>query len=120
MPKHNINEFDRLYRRKKQGLGKSGSLVRISLKPIKSKTLRVLTHITVENETSDFTKVRFGINNRGISYYLDELQSVVVDELCVGRSDVLLGDGDSFFAELTGTTDNDILMLVASGWEMDI
>lgn len=114
---HNINEFDCLYRRKKREPGVTGSPVRISLKPLDSKTLRVLTHVAAENQTSAFTKIRLGISNRGEDYYLDELQTVAADELCVNRSDLLLMDGDRFFAEFTGTTTGDDLVLVANGWE---
>lgn len=113
----NINEFDQLYRRKKGGKGVSGSLVRIFLSRVKAKKLRVLTQVTVENTTSAFTKVRLGIKNVGIDYYLDELITISVNELCVSKSDVLLMDGDEFFAEFTGTTTDDDLLLVVSGWE---
>lgn len=113
----NINEFDCLYRRKKRGKGITGADVRISLKPIKAKTLRLLTHVTVENETSALTKVRLGISNRGEDYCLDELQTIAANELCVSRSDIVLMDGDVFFAEFTGTTDDDVLVMVANGWE---
>ncbi len=116
----NINEFDQLYRRKKRGLGVTGSLVRISLTRVKAKKLRVLTHVAVENTTSAFTKVRLGIKNVGIDYYLDELQTISANELCVSKSDILLMDGDEFFAEFTGTTDDDVLVMVVNGWEKNI
>lgn len=116
----NINEFDQLYRRKKGGKGVSGSLVRVSLSRVKAKKLRVLTHVAVENTTSAFTKVRLGVKNVGIDYYLDELQTISANELCVSKSDILLMDGDEFFAEFTGTTTDDDLLLVVSGWEKQL
>lgn len=113
----NINEFDNLYRRKIRGLGVTGALVRVSLKRLSAKKLRVLTHVAVENLSNPFTKVRLGISNRGEDYYLDELQTVAANELCVKRSDILLMDGDCFFSEFTGTTDGDVLVMVVNGWE---
>lgn len=112
----NIQDFDRLYRRRKTGVGVTGSVVRLRLSPISPKKLRVLTHVTVENQTTAYTKCRLGINNGGVDYYLDELQTILADELAVERSDILLGEGDYFFADLTGTTTDDKLILNAIGW----
>lgn len=116
----NINEFDRIYRRTKKGTGVTGSLVRIELKPVSAKKLRVLTHVTVEDQTNAITKVRLGIKNRGVDYYIDELITVAANELVVERSDILLTDGDSFFAEFTGTTTGDVLVMNAFGWEKEL
>lgn len=112
-----INQFSSIYRRTKREAGATGSLVRISLKPVSAKFLRVLTHVSVENQTTAFTKVRLGISNRGVDYFLDEIQNLLADELTVYRSDILLGDGDRFFAEFTGTTTDDIIILNCVGWE---
>lgn len=117
MPKNNINDFDRIYRRTKRGAGRTGYLVRLELKQIKARVLRVLSHVTVENETNDYTKCRLGIRSGGKDHYLDELTTIVADELAVSRSDILLGEGDVFFAELTGTTDDDVLFMTCVGWE---
>lgn len=116
----NIFAFTRLYRRTKRGTGLTGSLVRISLRPISAGSFRVLTHVTVENPTTSFTKVRLGISHVGSDYFLDELQNILADELCVSRTDILLGEGDYFFAELTGTTTGDILILNCIGWDGEI
>lgn len=120
MPKHSINDFDRLYRVTKTGLGITGQVVRISLGRVGPKALRLLTHVTVENKTSDGTKDRIGINAGSLDHYLDEIDEPLTDELIVSRSDILLGEGDSFFAELTGTTDGDALILTCVGWEQTL
>ena len=120
MVKHNINDFSRLYRRTKRKLGVTGSAVRIELGRIKPRVVRVLSHVTVENETSAFDKCRLGITNGGLNHYLDELQNVAACELCVSRSDIILGEGDIFFAELTGTTSDDVLLMTCVGWENDL
>lgn len=117
MEKHNINDFSRLYRRTKGKLGVSGSAVRIELGRIKPRVIRVLSHVTVENESNAFTKCRLGITNGGVNHYLQELQTIAACELCVSSSDVILGEGDVFFAEFTGTTDNDVLVMTCVGWE---
>ena len=115
-----INVFSSIYRRTKRVSGESGTLVRITLRPVSSKMLRVLTHVSCENQTTSFSKVRIGIHNRGVDYYLDELQSVSANELCVSKSDILLGDGDRFFSEFTGTSDDDVLTLNVFGWEQSL
>lgn len=112
----NITDFDHLYRRTKTATGVTGSIVRLSLKPIRPKTLRVLTHVTLEDTDNNFTKCRLGIQASGRDHYLDEITSVTKDELCVSRSDILLGEGDAFFAELTGTTTDDHLIMTCAGW----
>ena len=120
MKSYNINTFTQLYRRTKHKLGVTGSAVRIELSRIKPRMVRVLSHVTVENETSAFDKCRLGITNGGLNHYLDELQTIAACELCVSRSDIILGEGDIFFAELTGTISDDVLLMTCVGWEQDL
>ena len=112
-----INKFERLYRRTKGRSGKTGALVYIKLGRISAAKIRVLTHVTVENRTASFTKCRLGIDQSGVIHYLDELQNIAANELAVSRSDILLGEGDYFFAELTGTHTPDLLVMTCVGWE---
>ena len=116
----NINEFTRLYRRTKRKLGVTGSAVRIELSRIKPRVVRVLSHVSVENKTSAYTKARLGICSGGLDHYLDELQTIAAAELAVSRSDIILGEGDIFFAELTGTTTGDTLVMTCVGWEGEL
>ena len=116
----NINNFSRLYRRTKNGAGVTGSVVNIELDRIPARVLQILTHVTVENETSAFTKCRLAIKSGGRTHYLDELTTIAANELAVSRSDIILGEGDYFFAELTGTTDGDDLVMTCTGWEQDL
>lgn len=116
----NLYNFKALYRRTKRGLGLTGSPVRLKLSRIGPAKVRVLSHVTVENRTTAYTKCRLGINNGGNDHYLDELTVITADELAVSRSDIILGEGDIFFAELTGTTTDDILLLTCIGWESDL
>ncbi|MBW8042581.1 MAG: hypothetical protein FVQ85_21660 [Planctomycetes bacterium] len=117
-PRFNISGFDQFYRLSKTAAGLTGSLVKITIKPVDSKWLRVLTHVSCENKTNAFTKLRIGIDTRSQSHYLDELQTVAKNELVVSRSDILLGEGDVFFAEFTGTTTGDLLSFTCIGWQM--
>jgi dihydrofolate reductase len=120
MPKHNINDFDRLFRRTIKERAGAAATHRIKLDRVDAKTLRNLTHVTVENKTNAYTKCRLGINNGGNDHYLDELQTIAADELAVSRSDILLGEGDVLFAELTGATENDVLIMTCVGWEASL
>ena len=99
-------------------VGDGSTLVRLRLDPVDVGVLRVLTHVAVENQTTAYTKARLGINNGATDFYLDEQSTIAADELLVSRSDILLGEGDFFFAELTGTTSGDLLILTCIGWEM--
>ena len=120
MGNYNINSFSQLYRRTVSGAGATGEVVRLSLERIKPKALRVLTQVTVENLTSAFTKCRLGIDAGGRDHYLDELTNMTANELAVSRSDILLGEGDIFFAELTGTSTSDLLIMTCVGWEANL
>ena len=113
----NIFNFDQIYRKAVTEAGVSGSAITLLLDPVPAKRLRVLTHVTVEDLTTLFTKVRLGIVNGAVVYYIDELSGVAANELCVSRSDILLGEYDRFFAELTGTTTDDRIKMVCIGWE---
>ncbi len=113
----NINEFDQLYRRTVSGKSDGSSTVRLKLDRIDPRKVQVLTHVTVENRTSAYTKCRLGIDAGGRNHYLDELQTIAADELAVSKSDLILGEGDVFFAELTGTTSGDVLVMTCVGWE---
>ena len=115
-----VNKFECLYRRTKKAKGKNDALVYIKLRPIGPVKIRVLTHVTVENRTADWTKCRLGIDQSGVIHYLDELQNIAANELAVSRSDILLGEGDYFFAELTGTHDPDKLVMACVGWEQGL
>lgn len=117
---HNINEFDRLFRRTLEKAGLTGSVVNIELERIPARTLRVLTHVTVEDKTSALTKCRLAIKSGRGTHYIDEQITVAADELLVSRSDILLGEGDIFLAELTGSTTGDELVMTCIGWEKDL
>lgn len=114
----NINEFSQLYRYTVTDKAGTTSPHRLKLDRVDTKTLRVLTHVTVEDKTSAYTKCRLGISTLGRDHYLDELQTIAAEELAVERSDILLGEGDIFFAELTGATADDELVMTAIGWEL--
>lgn len=117
---HNINNFSRLYRRSMAGLGVSGGIVRIELQRIKARIILVLSHVTVEDKTNAVTKLRLGITNGGVNHYLQEMQTISAGNLCVCSSDLILGEGDVFFAELTGTVDGDGLVMTCVGWEINL
>lgn len=114
----NINNFDQLFRQIISGSGDTGATVRLELSRVDPKILRNLTHVTVENQNNSYIKCRLGISSGAIVFYLDELTTIAAAELAVSRSDILLGDGDVFFAELKGTTDGDSLVMSCIGWEL--
>jgi hypothetical protein len=116
----NLLDFDRLYRQKVTATGLTGSVVSLELDPVDPAKIRILSHVTVENKTTAFTKVRLAIKHHSLTFYLDELDNPTAAELIVSRSDILLGEGDILVAECTGTTTADILVLTAIGTEKDL
>ncbi len=116
----NVNDFSRLYRRKITDTSDGSTAVRLQLDRVSAKKLRVLTHVTVEDKTTAYTKCRLGITNGTVDYYLDGITTIAAAELAVSRSDIMLGEGDSFFAELTGTTSGDEIIMVCVGWELEL
>ena len=119
-PLLNINEFHRLYRSIVHGDGKTTSTIRLYLARIGAGKIRVLTHVTVESTVHGVDTIRLGIDNLGVRFYLDELKTVAAAELCVSRSDILLGEGDQLFAELVGSTTGAKLTLTCVGWTRDL
>ena len=87
-PLFDINKFHGLYRSVEKGVGVTGSVVKLSLKQVPPHIVRFLTHVTLEDVTNSFTKARIGIDSRGLTYYIDELQTVAKNELVVSRSDI--------------------------------
>lgn len=116
----NINDFNQLFRRTILEKAGATSPHRLKLDRIPARQVRVLTHVTVENKTTSYTKCRLGIDSGGRDHYLDELTTIAADELAVSRNDIILGEGDVFFAELTGATVNDLLVMTCIGWELDL
>lgn len=120
MPKHNIYDFDQLYRRTITERAGATDPHRIKLDRVRPRQLRVLSHVTVENTTLAYTKCRLGIDSGGRDHYLDELTTIAADELAVSRSEITLGEGDVFFAELTGVAADEVLVMTCIGWEQDL
>ena len=116
----NINDFDRLYRRTLTENAGATSPHRIKLDRVEARRIRVLSHVTVENKTLAYTKCRLGITSGGRDHYLDELTAIAANELAVSKSDIILGEGDVFFAELTDTAENELLIMTCIGWEKDL
>lgn len=116
----NILDFDRFFREKVAGTGLTSSVVDLKISPVDPGKIRVLTHVTCENETNSFTKVRLAIKHHSLVFHLDELDSPAAAELVVSRSDIFLGELDILLAQFTGTTTGDILVLTAIGTEKDI
>lgn len=120
MPKHNINEFDQLYRRTITEKADAADPYYLKLDRVPARQVRVLTHVTVEHKTAGNVDIRLGIDASGRDHYLDELKTVVANELAVSRSDIILGEGDVFFAELKGVTAGEELVMSCVGWEQGL
>jgi len=114
----NIVQFDRLYRARITGAGATGSTVTLKLPRVKPGRIRVLTHVSLENRTNNFTEARLSVNDGAHNFYLDQATSPQATELLGHSKDIILGEGDELHAIFTGTTTGDILEMHAIGWEM--
>lgn len=115
---YSTGQFSQLFRETRASKGVDGQVVTIDLGRIKPGRFRTLTHVTVENRDHKYDICRLGIKRGGRTHYLDELLDIAAAELAVSRSDILLGEGDVFFAELTGTTADNELVMTCVGWEL--
>lgn len=102
------------------GVGITGSNVYIYSPRVEPGRVLTLSHVSAEDQTSAFTKIRFGVVNTGAFDYLDELQNIDANELVVSASLLFLGAGDRLFVEFVGTSTDDILVVNARGWEKKI
>lgn len=116
----NINDFSQLYRRKVSKTAYDRGDYRLELDRVDARALRVLTHVTVENQDDAYDKCRLGIQSGGVDYFLDELITIAAGELIVSRSDILLGEGDVFFAELTDVGRDEHISMSCIGWEQKL
>lgn len=117
---HNLNSFDRLYRRTITEKAGAADPYYLKLDKVPPRRVRVLTHVTVENKTDGYDACRLGFDSRGRLHYLDELTKPLVTELAVSRSDIVLMEGDIFFAELAGGIEDDVVVMTCVGWELDL
>ena len=69
----------------------------------------VVTHISLENETTAFTKARVGIYYRGSIYWHEEEISPVAGELYWTRSRLFVPGDSNLILRLTGCTSGDSL-----------
>lgn len=114
----NVNSFDLLYRERVTAIGVTGSGIYLTLAKVDAGRIRNITHLSVENKTSAYTKCRLSVYNGAIDFLIDEAIYPAATELLVHPKDILLGEGDVLRAHLTGCTTSDLLELHAIGWEM--
>ena len=113
----NINNFELLYRRRKTWKGVTGSVVNIDLDPVDTGWIRLLSHVTLENKTSECTKVRLVIFDGTTEYPIDEAMYPGAEELLIHNQDIILQERDGLRAKFTGTVTGDNLQIVAVGWD---
>ena len=114
----NVNEFDRLYREYKTATGATDTPIIIPTDKVDPGRIRVLTHVSIEDEDNSYIKCRLSIWDGAVDFFLDEAIYPEKGELLVNSKDILLGEGDILRATLTGTTTGDKIKLYAIGWEM--
>jgi hypothetical protein len=114
----NVHEFNLLYREQVFAAGITGSTIIMAMERVRPGTIRVITHVSVQNETSDFTECSLSVRNGISEYEIDQAIYPGANELLKHHHDILLGEGDILQATLTGTVTGDQIKLTAIGWEI--
>jgi len=84
---------------------------------VKSGFVQKIQRVCVENETSDYTRLRIGVLSGGIFHPLQEQHVPEADKLYWSSGDFYLAEGDNLRVELTGTTTSDRIAVYISGFE---
>ena len=83
---------------------------------IESGFIAVFTRIAVENETSDYTRIRIGVVSGGIFHPHEEEQNPNEDTLYWTSEEFYLSEGENIRLELTGTTNADRINVYVEGY----
>lgn len=83
---------------------------------IKSGYMAGITRISIENETSDYTRLRIGVFSNGTFHPCEEEQNPNADTLYWISEEIFLGEGERIRAELTGTVAADRINVYIEGY----
>jgi len=78
--------------------------------------MAAITRISVENETSDYDRLRIGVVSANTFYPLEEDQNPNAITLYWTSADFYLGEGENLRLELTGTTAADRICVYIEGY----
>jgi len=78
----------------------------------------IVTHYSVEDETTALSSIRPYVESGGYAYLLEEQVSPLAGVLYDGDKLNVLGEGDRFAARFNGSANNDLLRLFVYGWRL--
>ena len=111
----NRTERENVFRRRLSAVSAGGTYDDLKFGPVKSGELYKIEQISVENETTAFTKIRVFTNGHGYSHYRFEQASPAATTLYWSEEDIYLGEGDILVVRCTGCTNGDKLAAYLDG-----
>lgn len=84
---------------------------------VKPADILVIDRVSVENETTAFTKLRVGVYSVGVFYPLEEQTSPAADTLYWTADEITICEGENLRVELTGCILGDVVSVWISGYK---
>ncbi len=111
-----IAQQGNLFRRRLTVVSAEEAPLNINDSQIESGFIAVITRIAVENETSDYTRLRIGVVEGNIFHPHEEEQNPNEDTLYWTSEEFYLSEGENLRIELTGTTSADRINVYIEGY----
>ena len=105
-----------IFKHRVQAVSDGSATIDIVLKKFPTARQGCMKYITVEDETTAFTRVQIGIRNVDQVHWLVDMVSPLAGYKYWISDEVPLEAGEEVIARFTGTTSADILTLTGRGW----
>ena len=104
------------YKRELKKTGDTDATVDMVDVKVPSGYKRTIQHVSVEDETNDFTELRIGYLRNGTYHWWVEEEDPVAARLYWMRDPRVIQGGDVLVIRFTGTTDDDVLAAYIDGF----
>jgi len=109
-----------LFRRRIIHISDGSATITIDDEQVHTARMQMLTRVCVENETSDYDRLRLGVLSSGLFQPHEEENNPNSDTLYWMSEEIMLGESENLRIELTGTTADDRISVYIIGYEARI
>lgn len=109
-----------LFRRRITIISAAEAPLNIDDEQIKSGFMTGIVRVAVENETSDYDRLRIGVLSSNTFHPHEEEQNPNEDTLYWTSEEFYLGEGENLRIELTGTTNADRINVYVEGYTAEV